>query len=62
MNNFLRVRDLKVHFPTDDGVVKAVDGTRSVNDLTLAMPDCDAVGDILVLNNPGQDVTLTASN
>ena len=24
MNNFLRVRDLKVHFPTDDGVVKAV--------------------------------------
>ncbi len=43
-------------------VVKAVDGTRSVNDLTLAMPDCDAVGDILVLNNPGQDVTLSASN
>lgn len=26
MNKFLRINDLKVHFPTDDGVVKAVDG------------------------------------
>jgi peptide/nickel transport system ATP-binding protein len=24
--NFLEVRDLRVHFPTDDGIVKAVDG------------------------------------
>src|ERR1041384_6479543 len=24
--SFLEVRDLKVHFPTDDGVVKSVDG------------------------------------
>jgi peptide/nickel transport system ATP-binding protein len=23
---FLEVRDLKVHFPTEDGLVKAVDG------------------------------------
>ena len=23
---FLEVRDLKIHFPTDDGLVKAVDG------------------------------------
>ncbi len=26
MSSFLRVKDLKVHFPTDDGLVKAVDG------------------------------------
>src|SRR5439155_21649067 len=25
-NAFLEVRDLRVHFPTDDGLVKAVDG------------------------------------
>ncbi|NUS75765.1 MAG: ATP-binding cassette domain-containing protein, partial [Streptomyces sp.] len=24
--SFLEVRDLKVHFPTDDGLVKSVDG------------------------------------
>ena len=26
MSAFLEVKDLKVHFPTDDGLVKAVDG------------------------------------
>ena len=24
--SFLEVKDLKVHFPTDDGIVKSVDG------------------------------------
>lgn len=37
-------------------------GVVEVLDLTLAMPDCDAVGDILVLKNPGQDVTLAAAD
>jgi hypothetical protein len=37
-------------------------GTVTLTDLTLAMPECDALGDILVLKNPGLDVTLTASN
>ena len=27
-SSFLEVRDLKVHFPTDDGLVKSVDGHR----------------------------------
>jgi len=26
---FLNVRDLRVHFPTDDGLVKSVDGLSS---------------------------------
>ncbi|MFZ1468966.1 MAG: hypothetical protein WAT09_08285 [Paracoccaceae bacterium] len=42
-------------------VVQAKAGEVTINDLTLAMPECDAVGDILVLNNPGQDVTLAAN-
>ncbi|MBK8438587.1 MAG: hypothetical protein IPL38_03445 [Rhodobacter sp.] len=42
--------------------VEARGGAVQVTDLTLAMPDCDAVGDILVLKNPGQDVTLAAAN
>jgi hypothetical protein len=38
------------------------DGVLTVTDLTLAMPDCQAVGDILVLINPDQDVTLAAAD
>jgi hypothetical protein len=43
-------------------VIETHDGKVSTNDLRLAMPECDAIGDILVLNNPGQDVTLAAVN
>jgi hypothetical protein len=41
--------------------VVAQAGAVTVTDLTLAMPGCDAVGDILVLKNPGQGVTLAAN-
>lgn len=37
-------------------------GTVEITDLTLAMPGCDAVGDILVLKNLLQDMTLAAAN
>jgi len=37
-------------------------GAVTVTDLTLAMPDCDAVGDFLVLNNLAPDLTLAAAN
>lgn len=37
-------------------------GRATVSDLTLTMPGCDALGDILVLNIPPQDVTVTAGN
>jgi hypothetical protein len=37
-------------------------GSVTITDLTLVMPECDALGDILVLKNPGLDVTLSASN
>jgi hypothetical protein len=37
-------------------------GAVTVTDLTLAMPDCDAQGDILVLNNLLPDTTLAAAN
>lgn len=43
------------------GSVVVQDGASvRVSDLTLAMPACDAVGDILVLNNLLPDVTLAA--
>lgn len=37
-------------------------GVLVQNELTLAMPDCDAVGDILVLNNLVPDMTLAAAD
>jgi hypothetical protein len=40
----------------------SVAGTVIVTDLTLAMPECDAVGDFLVLNNLAPDMTLAAAN
>lgn len=43
-------------------VLEARAGKVTVNELTLAMPDCDALGDILVLKNPGRDMTLATAN
>lgn len=40
----------------------SVAGSVKVTDLTLAMPECDAVGDFLVLNNLASDLTLSAAN
>ncbi|MGL5010001.1 MAG: hypothetical protein ACRC6I_08970 [Paracoccaceae bacterium] len=37
-------------------------GTTYVTELTLAMPGCDAVGDILVLKNLLTDLTIAAAN
>ena len=37
-------------------------GSVEITDLTMAMPDCDAIGDILVLKNPEQDMTLAAAD
>ncbi len=37
-------------------------GSPTVSDLVLAMPDCSAFGDILVLKNPVPDLTLAAAN
>jgi hypothetical protein len=42
--------------------LSSVGGAVTVTDLTLAMPDCDAVGDFLLLNNLAPDPTLTAAN
>lgn len=40
----------------------SVAGSVTVTDLSLAMPECDAVGDFLVLNNLASDLTLAAAN
>lgn len=37
-------------------------GGVTITDLTLAMPECDALGDILVLNNLVPETTLAAAN
>jgi hypothetical protein len=37
-------------------------GARVVTDLSLATPDCSAIGDVLVLNNPLPDLKLAAAN
>lgn len=42
--------------------IHAAAGKVTVRELSLAMPDCDALGDILVLNNPEAGVTLAAAN
>ncbi len=40
----------------------SVAGRVTVTDLSLVMPDCNAVGDFLVLNNLASDLTLAAAN
>lgn len=40
----------------------ATAGSVEISDLTLAMPACDAVGDILVLKNLLEDMTLASAN
>jgi hypothetical protein len=42
--------------------IHVIDGAVQVSDLTMAMPGCDAIGDILMLKNPFQDMTLAAAN
>lgn len=42
--------------------IMAGQGTVEITELSLAMPDCTAVGDILVLKNPLQDMKLAAVN
>lgn len=37
-------------------------GGVTKTDLTMATPDCDAIGDVLVLNNPLPDLKLAAAN
>jgi hypothetical protein len=49
-------RDMLAEMIVQDGPVV------TVSELTLAMPDCDAVGDILVLNNLLPDMTLAAAD
>ena len=41
--------------------VASVTGTVTITDLTLATPDCDAVGDILVLKNLAPALKIAAN-
>ena len=43
-------------------VITSDAGQSDVSDLVLAMPDCAAMGDILVLKNPVQDLTVAVAN
>lgn len=42
--------------------ISSIGGRAEGADLTLAMPDCDAVGDFLVLNNLAPSLTISAEN
>ncbi len=42
--------------------VSSIGGKVEVGDLTLAMPECDGIGDFLVLNNLAPSLTLSAEN
>jgi hypothetical protein len=39
-------------------LVLSLSGDAIATDLTLATPGCEAIGDVLVLNNPHQDLKL----
>jgi len=43
-------------------VLLSESGTLTKTDLTMATPTCDAIGDVLVLNNPLPDLKLAAAN
>lgn len=40
----------------------ALNGAVQTTDLAMAMPECDAIGDILVLKNPEQSLKVAAAN
>ena len=42
--------------------LSSVDGTVEITDLTVAMPECDAVGDYLVLKNLAPDLNIASAN
>jgi hypothetical protein len=43
-------------------VLLSENGAVTETDLTMAMPDCNAIGDVLVLNNPQPDLKLATAN